>query len=325
VPYPIENKIVIAVSSSALFDLSESDEVFRTRGEDAYREWMSVHSAEVLKPGNAFWFIKRFLSLNRGFAPGQGPAEVVLLSRNDPEAGIRIFKSIRHYELDIIRAAFLDGRSPYPYIGAFDAALFLSTNTEDVKAAVDAGLPAGLILSPGFGEDEEGELRIAFDFDGVIAGDEAERLYRSPGGQERFAETELRKAETPLDPGPMKPFFEKLAALQQHQRAEGSAKAAGFTSQADLDGSAGIAGEPRTMIRTAIITARNAPAHERVINTLKRWGIFTDEIFFLGGIEKRRILEAFKPHLFFDDQLRHFEDAGPMAACVHVPFGVANA
>ncbi|MDX9827376.1 MAG: 5'-nucleotidase [Spirochaetia bacterium] len=310
--YPIESKIVIAVSSSALFDLSESDEVFRTRGEDAYREWMSLHSGEVLKPGNAFWFIKRFLSLNRGFVPGQGPAEAVLLSRNDPEAGIRIFKSIRHYDLDIIRAAFLDGRSPYPYIEAFGAALFLSTNTEDVKSAIDAGLPAGLILSPGFGEDEEGELRIAFDFDGVIAGDEAERLYRSPGGQERFAEVELRKAATPLDPGPMKPFFEKLAALQQHQRS------GGFT------GSAGIEGGTRTMIRTAIITARNAPAHERVINTLKRWGIFTDEIFFLGGIEKRRILEAFKPHLFFDDQLRHFEDAGPMAACVHVPFGIAN-
>jgi 5'-nucleotidase len=305
VSYPIENKIVIAVSSSALFDLSEADELFRTKGENFYREWMSVHSEDVLQPGNAFWFVKRFLSLNKGYAEGQGPAEVVLLSRNDPEAGIRIFKSIRHYDLDIIRAAFLDGRSPYPYIGAFGAALFLSTNTQDVKAAIDAGLPAGLILSQGFGEDEEGELRVAFDFDGVIAGDEAERLYRSPGGQEHFAEVELRKADTPLDPGPMKLFFEKLAALQQHQR------------------SGGIEGGPK--IRTAIITARNAPAHERVINTLKRWGIFTDEIFFLGGIEKRRILEAFKPHLFFDDQLRHFEDVGPMAACVHVPFGVANA
>lgn len=335
--YPIESKIVIAVSSSALFDLTESDEIFRIKGEDAYREWMSIHSEEVLKPGNAFWFVKRFLSLNRGFAPGQGPAEVVLLSRNDPEAGIRIFKSIRQYELDIIRAAFLDGRSPYPYIEAFGAALFLSTNTDDVKAAIDAGLPAGLIISPGFGEDEEGELRVAFDFDGVLAGDEAERLYRSPGGQERFAEVELRKAETPLDPGPMKPFFEKLAALQQHQRSGGFTSVAGHQSAmgchsaastqgvTGLEGSVSLDGAPRTMIRTAIITARNAPAHERVINTLKRWGIFTDEIFFLGGIEKRRILEAFKPHLFFDDQLRHFEDARPMAACVHVPFGVANA
>jgi len=138
----------------------------------------------------------------------------------------------------------------------------------------------------------------------VIAGDEAERLYRSPGGPEKFEETELRNADQPLDPGPMKPFFEKLAALQRHQR------------------SLGRGSQPA--VRTAIITARNAPAHERVVNTLKSWGIFTDEIFFLGGIEKRRILEVYKPHLFFDDQLSHLEGAGPMAACVHVPFGVAN-
>lgn len=303
-PYPIESKIVIAVSSSALFDLSESDEVFRTRGEDAYREWMSARSGEPLEPGNAFWFIKRFLSLNKGYKSGEGPAEVVLLSRNDPGGGIRVFKSIRRFGLDIVRAAFLDGRSPYPYISAFNASLFLSANPEDVRSAIEAGLPAGLILSPGFGEDEAGELRVAFDFDGVIAGDEAERLYRSPGGPEIFADAELRNAGTPLDPGPMKPFFEKLAALQRHQRS--------------LD----LGGQPA--VRTAIITARNAPAHERVINTLKSWGIFTDEIFFLGGIEKRRILEAFKPHLFFDDQISHFEGAGPMAACVHVPFGIAN-
>ena len=303
--YPLENKIVIAVSSSALFDLAESDEVFKTRGEDAYREWMSVHSDDAFSPGNAFWFIKRFLSLNKGYARGEGPAEVILLSRNDPEAGIRVFKSIRHYDLDIVRAAFLDGRSPYPYIAAFSASLFLSANPADVKAAIEEGLPAGLIVSSGFGEDEEGELRVAFDFDGVIAGDEAERLYRSPGGLDAFVDAELRNAAVPLDPGPMKGFFEKLASLQNHQRSDTAGKG--------------------TKVRTAIITARNAPAHERVVNTLKSWGISTDEIFFLGGVEKRRILEVFKPHLFFDDQLTHLEGAGPMAACVHVPFGVANA
>ena len=302
--YPLENKIVIAVSSSALFDLAESDEVFKNRGEDVYREWMSAHSKDALAPGNAFWFIKRFLSLNKGYPRGEGPAEVVLLSRNDPEAGIRVFKSIRHYDLDIVRAAFLDGRSPYPYISAFSASLFLSANPADVRAAIEAGLPAGLIVSSGFGEDEEGELRVAFDFDGVIAGDEAEKLYRSPGGLDAFVDAELRNAETPLDPGPMKGFFEKLASLQKYQRSDAAAKP--------------------TKVRTAIITARNAPAHERVVNTLKSWGISTDEIFFLGGVEKRRILEVFKPHLFFDDQLTHLEGAGPMAACVHVPFGVAN-
>ena len=305
--YPIEHKIVIAVSSSALFDLAESDGIFTARGDFGYREWMSAHADEALPRGKAFLFVKRFLGLNHGHQPGEGPAEVVLLSRNDPEAGIRVFKSIRHYGLDIVRAAFLDGRSPYPYISAFGASLFLSANPEDVKSAIDAGLPAGLILSSGFSEDgdEEGELRIAFDFDGVIADDAAEKIYRSAGGLAAFTESEARNAEKPLDPGPMKHFFEKLAALQKHQREE--------------------APRGRALIRTAIITARNAPAHERVIKTLQSWGIFTDEIFFLGGIEKRRILEVFKPHLFFDDQRSHFEGAGGVTACVHVPFGTANA
>lgn len=304
--YPIEHKIVIAVSSSALFDLAESDGIFAERGDLAYREWMSTRADDALPRGKAFLFVKRFLALNNGHPRGEGPAEVVLLSRNDPEAGIRVFNSIRHYGLDIVRAAFLDGRSPYPYISAFSASLFLSANPRDVKSAIDADLPAGLILSSGFNEDEdeEGELRIAFDFDGVIADDAAEKIYRSAGGLAAFAASEEKNAELPLDPGPMKGFFEKLAALQSHQRTE--------------------AVPGGTLIRTAIITARNAPAHERVIKTLRRWGIFTDEIFFLGGIEKRRILEVFKPHLFFDDQRSHFEGAGDVAACVHVPFGTAN-
>lgn len=303
-PYPLDNKLVIAISSSALFDLSESDEIFRTRGEDEYREWMGLHGDEALPTGKAFRFIKTFLSLNRGLQQGEGPVEVVLLSRNDPEAGIRVFKSIRHYGLDIVRAAFLDGGSPYPYISAFSASLFLSANYDDVRSAINAGFPAGLIVSSGFQDDDESELKVAFDFDGVIADDEAEKVYRSPGGLNAFVDAEIQKANTPLDPGPMKQFFEKLAALQKHQR------------------SAGLGLQPA--IRIAIITARNAPAHERVINTLKSWGIYTDEIFFLGGVEKRKILEVFKPHLFFDDQLSHLETAGSVAACVHVPFGIAN-
>lgn len=304
--YPIEHKIVIAISSSALFDLAESDGIFEARGDSGYREWMSERADEALPRGKAFLFVKRFLELNKAFPRGEGPVEVVLLSRNDPEAGVRVFNTIRHYGLDIVRAAFLDGHSPYPYISAFGASLFLSANSSDVKTAIDSGLPAGLIVSSGFSEDqdEEGELRIAFDFDGVIADDAAEKVFRSAGGLAAFTESEERNAEQPLDPGPLKSFFQKLAALQKHQRA--------------------IASPGNTIIRTAIITARNAPAHERVINTLKSWGIFTDEIFFLGGIEKRRILEVFKPHLFFDDQRSHFERAGETAACVHVPFGVAN-
>lgn len=311
VPYPIGNKIVIAVSSSALFDMTESDAIFKSEGEDAYREWMSRNIDKVLPKGMAFRFIERFLSLNGGFARGEGPVEVVLLSRNDPEAGTRVFRSIRHYGLDIVRAAFLDGHSPYPYISSFSASLFLSANPADVRQAIDAGLPAGLIVSAGFAEEDSadggkpgGELRVAFDFDGVIAGDEAEKVYRSDGGLDAFVDAEYRKAALPLDPGPLKGFFEKLAAVQKLQRS--------------------VPADGRTVIRTAIITARNAPAHERVINTLRNWGIYTDQIFFMGGVEKRTVLEVFKPHLFFDDQMSHLEPAALSAACVHVPFGVAN-
>lgn len=303
-PYPIEDKIVIAIASSALFDLEESDRVFRTEGDAAYRTWMGEREDIPLRPGKAFWFIRSFLALNTGFAAGEGPVEVILLSRNDPEAGNRIFRSARHYGLDIVRAAFLDGGSPHPYIEAFGASLFLTENGDDVREAIAAGLPAGLIVSSGFPDDRSGELRVAFDFDGVIADDEAEKVYRLEGGLDAFIESETRKAEIPLDPGPLKGFFQKLAALQKHQRSEGCGS------------------QPR--LRIAIVTARNAPAHERVITTLKSWGIFTDEVFFLGGIEKRRILEALKPHIFFDDQRGHFGSAESAIACVHIPFGVAN-
>lgn len=307
-PYPLESKLVVAVSSGALFDLTESHEVFEREGEDAYRAYMRDLVDTPLAPGKAFLFIKRFLSLNDGFSAGEGPVEVIILSRNDPEAGSRIFASARAHGLGIVRAAFLDGSSPYPYAAAFDASLFLSANQADVEEAVGAGLPAGLVLSPGFDEKDDAsnplELRVAFDFDGVLADDEAEQVYRSQGGLSAFLESEERKSDRPLDPGPMKGFLEKLATLQVHIKADPSWKG--------------------TRIRTAIVTARNAPAHERVVSTLRGWGIFADEIFFLGGIEKRRVLEVLRPHLFFDDQRSHFEGAGHTAVCVHVPFGIAN-
>lgn len=304
-PYPIEDKIVIAIASSALFDLSESDAVFRREGEDAYRAWMYERRDMPLWPGIAFPFVRRFLALNEGYQAGEGPAEVVLLSKNDPEAGLRVFASIRTAGLDIVRAAFLDGRSPAPYLGAFNACLFLSADPADVVAAIEAGLPAGRVLGPGgpgLADDSAApgeELRIAFDFDGVLADDEAERIYRSAGGLAAFSASEAGNAGKPLDPGPLKEFFSKLAALQARE---------GRSAR----------------IRTAIITARNAPAHERVVTTLASWGIRADETFFLGGIEKRRILEVFRPHLFFDDQISHLAGAWGSAACVHVPFGVAN-
>lgn len=314
--YPIGDKLVIAVASSALFDLSESDAVFRREGEGAYRAWMRERRDAPLAPGPAFAFIRRYLALNAAFPRGAGPVEVVLLSRNDPDAGLRVFESIRRAGLGIERAAFLDGGAPYRYLEAFNARLFLSADQDDVRAAIAAGYPAGRVLPCAAAPQDSGDvpsirksgeadlriddadLRIAFDFDGVLAGDQAERVYRSKGGMEAFALSETMHADEPLDPGPLKPFLEGIAALQRNPEVSG--------------------------LRTAIITARNAPAHERLVTTLASWGIRADETFFLGGIEKRRVLEAFRPHLFFDDQLDHLSGPWPGGACVHVPFGVAN-
>ena len=303
-PFPIEDKLVIAVSSSALFDLSESDKVFREQGPAAYKQFQEEQLNTVLGTGVAFPFIRRFLAFNQHF-PQETPVEVVLLSRNSTATGRRVFRSIAHYGLDISRAAFTGGASPFPYIPAFNASLFLSGNEEDVRSAVAAGSPAGLLL-PGAVTDQQDdkELRIAFDFDGVLADDEAETVFKQEG-LERFHEYEALHSEKEHNPGLLADLFRKLSKLQELEdrlRAKNP--------------------DYQRLLRTAIITARNAPAHERVITTLKSWGVEANETFFLGGMDKRRILNVLKPHIFFDDQLDHLKAKD--LAMVHVPFGVAN-
>ncbi|MCG2579833.1 MAG: 5'-nucleotidase [Marinobacter sp.] len=305
-PYPIEHKLVIAVASSALFDLAESDRVFREQGEKAYRQYQEAHLDKPLDKGVAFPFVRRFLSVNQKF-PEQCPVEVVLLSRNSAITGKRVFHSIHHHGLDITRAAFLEGKSPYAYIPAFNAALFLSGNENDVLQAIDYGHPAGTVLPSQVVDDtDDAELRIAFDFDGVIADDASERVYKD-GSLEEFQEHETSRSHIPHNPGPLGGLFRKLAHLQQ------------LEDQA-------VAEDPdyRRVLRTAIVTARNAPSHERVITTLEHWGVNANEVFFLGGMKKDRILSVLKPHMFFDDQRSHLEsDAGDIPM-VHIPFGVAN-
>lgn len=304
--YPIEDKLVIAVASSALFDLSESDRVFRKEGEKAYRHYQEAHLNKPLRKGVAFPFVKRFLSVNQRF-PEQCPVEVVLLSRNSVITGKRIFHSIHYHGLDITRAAFLEGRSPYAYIPAFNASLFLSANPGDVSQAIDYGYAAGRVL-PSKVVDDEGdtELRIAFDFDGVIADDDSEQVYKT-GSLEDFQAYETSHSQIPHSPGPLADLFRKLSHLQT------------LEDQAVTDDP-----EYQRVLRTAIVTARNAPSHERVITTLEHWGVDANEVFFLGGMKKDRILNVLKPHMFFDDQRSHLEsDAGDIPM-VHVPFGVAN-
>ncbi|MDP5273868.1 5'-nucleotidase [Chengkuizengella axinellae] len=304
--FQIEEKFVVAVASSALFDLSESDRIFQERGEEEYRKYQRENESNTLNTGVAYPLVRRLLGLN-GMTPEEQPVEVVLLSRNDPDTGLRVFKSIEHYDLSISRAAFVKGSNPFIYMDAFNASLFLSANPNDVHQAVQKGLPAGQVFPTEFKDnDEEEVLRIAFDFDGILADDSAEAVYQE-GAIELFHKHEKQKAEEPLPPGPLMKFLKGLSTLQKIEIAK---------KESDENY------KPR--IRIGIVTARNAPAHERVISTLRNWGIQVDEAFFLGGINKERVLKVFKPHIFFDDQLGHIEGVARTTPSVHVPFGVAN-
>jgi 5'-nucleotidase len=303
--YEIENKLVIGVASSALFDLSASHQVFLERGPEEYRRYQEAHLDDVLAKGVAFPFIRRFLNINKCFP--QSPVEVVLLSRNSPETGLRVMRSIAAYGLDITRASFMTGNPPYAYLPAFNASLFLSAHEEDVRSAIDAGFSAGLVL-PSTVADDEGdiELRVAFDFDGVLADDESETVFKSNGLDEFHAHEQTHVAR-PHSPGPLADMFQKLALMQRIEERRARRDPA-----------------YRKILRIAIITARNAPAHERVVTTLKSWGVSPNETFFLGGMNKSRVLSVFKPHIFFDDQMSHLRSEGGTIPMVHVPFGVAN-
>ncbi len=304
--YPIEKKLVIAVASSALFDLTESHRVYQEQGVDAYRRYQEEHIDDHLERGAAFPFIKRLLKLNDIFTE-EKPIEVVLLSRNNPETGLRVFRTIKHYGLDISRASFFSGESPYRYIPAFNASLFLSAERDDVVAACKEGFAAGQVLSSTFKDDDEAdpELRIAFDFDGVIANDEAEKIYKKEG-MEAFHNHESQLAQQPMQPGLLGNLIRRISDIQHLESAR------------EKDDST-----YKRIIKTSIVTARSAPSHERVVMSLKSWGVEVHEAFFLGGIDKARILDIMHPHMFFDDQIGHLQNLTNVPA-VHIPFGVAN-
>lgn len=305
--YPIDRKLVIGVASSALFDLSASNEVYQTSGVDAYRNYQMKNIDIPFEKGVAFPFIKRFLNINNVFH-NEMPVEVVLLSKNSPETGMRVFRSITHYGLNISRAAFMAGKSPHEYIPAFNISLFLSANESDVLEAIKLGYPAGVVLpSIVVDDDLDEQLRVAFDFDGVVADDEAESVYKKNNNLSEFQQHEALKKSIPHNPGPLADLFKKLSFMQK------------------LEDKLALNDQNyQKILRIAIITARNAPAHERVVTTLSEWGVTPDESFFLGGMKKSRILEILKPHLFFDDQKGHLETDSGNISLVHIPFGVSN-
>jgi 5'-nucleotidase len=304
--YPIDRKLVVGVSSSALFNLEKEDAIFKEKGLDAYRKYQVAHKMKILEKGLAYPFIRRFLNINNVYSK-EKPVEVILFSKNSPETGIRIFNSIRHYELDITRGAFTSGQSPYKYIPAYNISLFLSTDADDVKNAIKANYPAGLFLKTTVVDDrDETELRVAFDFDGVIADDEAEKIFKQHG-LNKYQEYETAYAKTPHHPGLLADFFKKLSFFQKLESRKQEADP-GY----------------KKIIKTAIITARNAPAHERAITTLNNWGVTVDDMFLLGGIDKKGVLEIIKPHLFIDDQKSHLDQSLKNIPLVHIPFGIAN-
>lgn len=310
-PDPQDIEVVIGIASSALFNLEESDEVFRTYGEDRYREFQEERLADPLEPGVAFDFVRRLLTLNDLAPEGKALIEVVVLSRNDPETGARVMESVRHHGLNITRAVFMQGRAPYKFMHAFNMTLFLSANASDVKAAVAKGFFAGQVMgdtsSFELSDDDKDSIRIAFDFDGVLADDESETVYQEAEDLDTYKAYEQEHGGEPLSAGPLQPF---LAALNRVQEIENERKRvdAGYERR----------------LHIGIVTARNAPAHVRPITTLKEWGLRVNDIFFLGGWPKADTLAIYGPHLFFDDQSAHINKTKSVVPSVHIPFGVTN-
>ena len=307
-PYELENRLVIGVASSAVFALVASDAVFQSQGEEEYRKYQQENLNVPLPKGIAYPFIKRLLSVNALSADPTDPlVEVILLSRNDPDTGLRVLKTIEHYGLGMTRAIFMQGKSPYEYIPALNIALFLSGEKKDVEGAIKAGYPAGQVLDSKFEDDEtDRTLRIAFDFDGVLAGDESESIMQT-SGLTVFHAHEVKNVMQPHNPGPLKEFMVRISKIQTVEEKHKK-----------------LNPEYENRIRVSIVTARNAPSHERAMNTLKSWGVMANDAFFLGGIEKGKILGVLKPHIFFDDQSGHLKSTSAVAPSVHIPFGITN-
>ena len=295
---PDNKKLVVAISSRALFDLDESHRIFEKEGKEAFCRYQIEHEEEVLEPGFGYPLVKKLLAINDA-ATGSPFVEIILLSQNSADTGLRIFNSIAHHGMNISRAAFTSGMSPYEYISAFGAHLFLSANADDVVKALDAGYAAATIVSGCSTTKHSDQLRIAFDGDAVLFSDESERIYQQHG-LDVFTENERNEAKKPLSGGPFKDFLSALHRIQSHFDQELSP------------------------IRTALVTARAAPAHERVVRTLRSWDIRIDEALFLGGMEKGAFLQAFGADIFFDDQKGHCESASQHVAAAHVPHGIAN-
>ena len=294
-----DKPLTVAISSTVLFDLSTSNDIYEDQGLEAYRRYQIAQEDTVLTPGEGFYLAEKLLNINKLL--GKPKVEIILLSRNSADTGLRVFNSIKAHGLDITRAAFSGGQSPYRYINAFNCDLFLSSNAEDVRQALNQNVAAATLMGrnktqPGA---EHEVLKLAFDGDSVLFSDEAEMVYQTQG-LEAFSESELNQANRELGGGPFKAFLGALHRLQNE-----------FP-------------QGESPIRTALVTARGAPAHERVIRTLRAWDIRLDESLFLGGMDKTEFLRAFEADIFFDDHAAHCERAADHIPTGHVPHGIVN-
>jgi 5'-nucleotidase len=298
--YDLSNYLVIGVSSRALFDLSKENEIYEKDGLEAYCRYQLEHENDVLKPGAGFALINSMLRINQIDASTRR-TEVVIVSRNSADTSLRISNSIDHYDLDITRAAFTGGEPVAKYLNAFDVDLFLSATEEDVQAAVESNVASGLIYDGPSSNPQNPleQIRIAFDGDAVLFSEESEMIYQHEG-LEAFIEHEKLNAEKPLPEGPFAKLLKTLSFLQFDLNSN---------NQNEI-----------SPIRTALVTARNSPAHERVIRTLRTWNVRIDETFFLGGVSKDRILASFSPHIFFDDQHQHCDAASKLVPTARVPY-----
>ncbi len=297
--YDLDNRLVVGVSTRALFDMSVENTIFEEEGVEAYCRYQLEHEDELLKPGPGYALIKALLNLNH--LPGQqGRVEVIVMSRNSPDTSLRIFHSLEHYGLGICRAVLSSGASLAPYLSAFRTDLFLSAYEDDVQSAIDSNIAAGIICGDGIHTyDANGKIdtiRIAFDGDAVLFSDTSEKIFKDEG-LEAFEENERNNAMNPLESGPFAKLLKTISDLQR-EFPEGT----------------------NVPIRTALVTARSAPAHERVVRTLRAWNVRIDEAFFLGGVSKRDVLKAFGAHIFFDDQTVHTDPASEVVPAARVPY-----
>ena len=297
-PASLDGCLVVAISSRALFDFEEENRVFEAHDDRAYMQLQLQRLDQPARPGAAFSLVNKLLAFN---TPARRRVEVVILSRNDPVSGMRVFRSCQHYGLPIERGVFTRGQSPWRYLKPLAAELFLTVNEADVRQALAAGVPAARVAAESARASDAypNEVRIAFDGDAVLFSDESERVFQHEG-LEAFQAHERDRAALPMSPGPFKPFLEALHRLQREP-----------------------SGDMR--VRTALVTARSAPAHERAIRTLMDWQVDVDEAMFLGGLPKGEFLREFEPDFFFDDQTRHVESAASHVPAGHVAAGVSNA